>query len=131
MYERSGKLLMKVQRSSNRLYKLIVDTDMCLLSKKEEVSWLWHSRLGHVNFQAMQLMTKKDMARGLPVFSQPKEVCKGCLLSKQTRRSFPAQSDFSAKGVLELIHGDLCGPISPPTPAGNKYFFYWWTILVA
>jgi hypothetical protein len=24
--------------------------------------------------------------------------------------------------VLELIHGDLCGPITPTTPSGNKYF---------
>jgi hypothetical protein len=23
---------------------------------------------------------------------------------------------------LELVHGDLCGPISPATPAGNRYF---------
>lgn len=23
---------------------------------------------------------------------------------------------------LELVHGDLCGPISPPTSAGNAYF---------
>jgi hypothetical protein len=24
--------------------------------------------------------------------------------------------------VLELIHGDLCGPITPMTPSGNRYF---------
>jgi len=24
--------------------------------------------------------------------------------------------------VLQLLHGDLCGPISPPTPSGNRYF---------
>jgi hypothetical protein len=24
--------------------------------------------------------------------------------------------------VLELVHGDLCGKISPPTPVGNNYF---------
>jgi hypothetical protein len=24
--------------------------------------------------------------------------------------------------VLELIHGDLCEPITPTTPSGNKYF---------
>jgi transposase InsO family protein len=23
---------------------------------------------------------------------------------------------------LELVHGDFCGPISPTTPRGNKYF---------
>lgn len=125
VYEQSGKLLMKVQRSSNRLYKLEVEKDrnMCLLTTADETSWLWHSRLGHVNFQALQLISKNNMAYGLPILNQPKEVCTGCLLSKQTRRPFPVKSDFTAKDVLELIHGDLCGPISPPTPAGNKYFF--------
>jgi hypothetical protein len=24
--------------------------------------------------------------------------------------------------VLELVHGDLCGKISPPTPTDNQYF---------
>jgi hypothetical protein len=23
---------------------------------------------------------------------------------------------------LELVHGDLCGPISPATPSGRRYF---------
>lgn len=27
------------------------------------------------------------------------------------------------KEALEIVHGDLCGPISPPTMSGNKYFF--------
>jgi len=24
--------------------------------------------------------------------------------------------------VLQLLHGDICGPISPPTPSGNRFF---------
>lgn len=44
-------------------------------------------------------------------------------MAKQTRKSFPAHTSFSAKKVLELVDGDLCGPISPETPGGNKYFF--------
>lgn len=39
------------------------------------------------------------------------------------KKSFPAKSEFVAKARLELIHADLCGPISPPTPAGNRYVF--------
>ena len=62
------------------------------------------------------------MAHGLPLINQTKETCSGCLMSKQTRKSFPSQTSFIAKTALELIHVDLCGPISPPTPAGNRYF---------
>lgn len=124
VYDGQGRLVVKVKRSANRLYKLIVETidPVCLLTKAEESTWLWHARFGHVNFLAMKLMTTEKMAHGLPVFSQPKDVCEGCLMSKQTRRSFPHQTKYHATHALELIHGDLCGPISPETTAGNRYF---------
>ena len=124
VYDSRGRLLMQVKRSVNRLYKIHIEEAQrhCLLTKSEEEAWLWHQRLGHVNFKVMQLMSKNNMAHGLPHIDQPKEICDGCLMSKQTRKSFPAQSNFIATTALELIHLDLCGPISPPTPAGNRYF---------
>lgn len=70
----------------------------------------------------MKLMSVNGMASGIPDFSQPQGVCDGFLLSKQARTPFPSQTHFVAKEKLELIHGDLCGPISPPTSAGNRYF---------
>lgn len=62
------------------------------------------------------------MAYGLPIFVKPKVVYKGCMMAKQERKPFPSQACFTAKNVLELIHGDLCGPITPTTLAGNIYF---------
>lgn len=96
---------------------------MCLLSKIEEDAWLWHSRLGHVNFQALELMLKKGIVTGMPKFNQPKGVCSGCLMAKQTRKSSPIRAIFITKKKLELIHGDICRPISPTTQAGNRYLF--------
>ncbi|XP_074364620.1 uncharacterized protein LOC141705624 [Apium graveolens] len=62
------------------------------------------------------------MTEGLPKIIQPREIYSGCLMSKQTRKRFPAQSNYRAEQVLDLIHGDLCGPILPETSGGNKYF---------
>lgn len=50
------------------------------------------------------------------------KVCDGCLIGKQRRNPFPKQSTYRTGSCLELVHADLCGPISPPTPAGNRYF---------
>ena len=124
VYDSCGRLLIHVKRSVNRLYKIHIREaqQQCLLTKSEEEAWLWHKRLGHVNFKAMQLMSKNHMAHGMPLVNQPNEICDGCLMSKQTRKPFPTKSNFSAKTALELIHLDLCGPIFPSTPAGNRYF---------
>lgn len=50
------------------------------------------------------------------------QVCDGCLVGKQCRALLQQEAKFRASKVLELIHGDLCRPISPSTLGGNKYF---------
>jgi hypothetical protein len=49
-------------------------------------------------------------------------VCSGCLTGKHRRTPFLHQAEFRAEEVLGLVHGDLCGPISPATPTGSRYF---------
>lgn len=73
VYEEHGRLLMKVKRTENRLYKISLEESMpnCLLTKSEEDTWLWHARLGHLNFQAMEYMSKEEMAYRIPRLVQP------------------------------------------------------------
>jgi transposase InsO family protein len=44
------------------------------------------------------------------------------MAGKQKRSHFPDRAAWRAERALELIHGDLCDPISPATPIGNAYF---------
>lgn len=44
-------------------------------------------------------------------------------MEKQIRKPSPCQTSFHAKQVLELVYGDLCGPVSLSTKIGNRYFF--------
>lgn len=124
VYDVAGKLLMKVQRSQNRLYKILLNevSPECLLGETCESTWLWHARMGHVNFDTLKSMSDKKLVGGMPKISKPTQVCEGCLVGKQTRRPYPLQSNYRAKMRLEIVHGDLCGPITPPTPSGNQYF---------
>jgi transposase InsO family protein len=110
----------------------------CWVAKSREASWLWHGRYGHVNFHALKKLADKEMVLGMPHIDQLERVCDGCLVGKQHRTSFPAVSRFRASTPLELLHGDLCGPITPATNAGKKYFLlivddfsrYMWIVLI-
>ncbi|XP_062193553.1 uncharacterized protein LOC133896948 [Phragmites australis] len=48
------------------------------------------------------------------------------------RQPFPTTASFRAKKPLELLHANLCGPITPSTLVGNSYFmlfvvdYSWW-----
>jgi hypothetical protein len=62
------------------------------------------------------------MVRGLPPLDQVDQVCDACLAGKQRRAPFPEQSRRRATNRIDLVHGDMCGPITPVTPSGNQYF---------
>ncbi|CAN0929148.1 Retrovirus-related Pol polyprotein from transposon TNT 1-94, partial [Linum grandiflorum] len=53
------------------------------------------------------------MVHGLPIINHPEQLCEGCLVGKQFRTSFLKESLTRAKAPLELVHTDLCGPITP------------------
>jgi hypothetical protein len=73
-------------------------------------------------FQAMKKMVNRQMVHGLPKIEQVNQVCNGCLTVKHRRTPFPEQAEYIAKEGLEMVHGDLYGPINPPTPSGKKMF---------
>ncbi|XP_024009402.1 uncharacterized protein LOC112084488 [Eutrema salsugineum] len=60
------------------------------------------------------------------------------LKRKHARKVFPQATSYRASKALELVHGDLCGPITQTTLARNRYIFvliddftrYMWTILL-
>ncbi|KNA25384.1 hypothetical protein SOVF_006690, partial [Spinacia oleracea] len=119
LYDRFGKLLVRSKRSRNRLYKVILEVESikCLQLTSTRESSTWHAQLGHVNMDTMKLMISKELVIGIPNIKIERQVCTSCLLGKQTRHQFPQATAYRATQALELIHGDLCGPITPPTPA--------------
>ncbi|KAM1977528.1 hypothetical protein ACFX16_014315 [Malus domestica] len=94
--------------SKNRMFPMNIQNDVakCLKICYKDASWLWHLCFGHLNFGGLELLSKKEMVRGLPCISHPDQVCEGCLLGKQFRKSFPKESTTRAQKPLELIHTD-------------------------
>ena len=60
-------------------------------------------------------------------------------ITKHRRMPFPKEAHYRAKECLDLVHGDVCGPILPATPGGRCYFLllvddytrYMWVVLLA
>ena len=126
IHDKQGLLLAKVQRDDSRLYhlQLRVEQPVCLSARCSKAAWMWHGRYGHLNFGALRRLVTQKMVKGLPVLDQVDQVCDGCLIGKQKRAPFPNQAHRWVKFALDLVHGDLCGPINPPTPSGNNYFLH-------
>ncbi|KAJ9556794.1 LOW QUALITY PROTEIN: hypothetical protein OSB04_011408 [Centaurea solstitialis] len=83
-----------------------------------EFSNMWHGRLGHVNFNSIQRLSKLNCIPNCDIDSKYK--CPICVVAKLTRTSF--QSIDSKTEPLDLIHTDVCDLKSIPTRGGNKYF---------
>ncbi|XP_040384200.1 uncharacterized protein LOC107305050 [Oryza brachyantha] len=66
---------------------------VCLAARQDNEAWQWHERFGHLHFEALKWLSTKEM------------------------------TSFRAKERLEFVHGDLCGPVTPATPGGRRFFW--------
>ena len=140
LHDKEGNLITKAKRSQNRLYKVIMEIveTKCFQVIGQDDTTTWHTRLGHIGTELLNMMVKKELVIVLPKVTIDKETCTSCLFGKQTRRLFPQSTTYRAEHILELIYGDVCGSISPPTTARNRYIFfiiddhsrYMWSILL-
>ena len=48
-------------------------------------------------------------------------VCKGCAKGKNIKKTFPS-SESKEKGILEIIHSDVCNPMSSSSLSGYVYY---------
>nr|GEV62577.1 hypothetical protein [Tanacetum cinerariifolium] len=99
-------------------------TPLCLMAKASPTqAWLWHRRLSHLNFDYINLLSKKDIVIGLPKLKYVKyQLCSSCELSKAKRSSFKSKVVPSSKRRLNLLHMDLCGPMRDERPKVLKEF---------
>nr|GEX86161.1 putative RNA-directed DNA polymerase [Tanacetum cinerariifolium] len=99
-------------------------TPLCLMAKASPTqAWLWHRRLSHLNFDYINLLSKKDIVIGLPKLKYVKDqLCSSYELSKAKRSSFKSKAVPSLKGRLNLLHMDLCGPMRVASINGRSAF---------
>jgi hypothetical protein len=62
------------------------------------------------------------MVEGITRIRGVEQVCDGCALGKRHHAPFPRAIAYRVDNLFELVHADLCGQITPPTPGGRLYF---------
>jgi hypothetical protein len=106
-----------------RLYKFLFQPVRALInstSSSGDLCEIWHRRMAHLHHGALRVL--REMVTGVPDFSsEHHELCKGCTLGKYTKTAFPS-SDSRAAGILDLIHSDVCGPMSSASLTGSLYY---------
>jgi hypothetical protein len=132
--DRPRKFLARITRTGNRLYtvRLKIASPVSLLAQKDDPTWLWHGRYEHLLIRALHTLAHKGLVRGMPSVEHVEEFCDGCAIGKQHRTPLPRATAFRAEKPLELVHMDLCGPITPPMAASAiscNYFGTWFFIV--
>jgi len=95
------------------LYKIDVTSKAhhALTSATMPTNILLHQRYGHINHPDLLLLQKKNIVEGLPMLKNKKVACDGCALGKMHRDEFPCNPDKKKRGVLDLVHTDVCEPM--------------------
>jgi hypothetical protein len=77
--EDSGKLVATATRTPSDVYILNTKKEeKCCMSQIDE-NWLWHRRMGHINFDNLVKVSNKGVVRGMPKIIKPSNpVCKHC-----------------------------------------------------
>ncbi|GJR07948.1 zinc finger, CCHC-type containing protein [Tanacetum coccineum] len=109
LYDMDNKIFMKVKRQRNRLYKanLRIGTHVYLLANLKDDTWLWHARLGHLNFESLRLMAQRDLVHGIPAIKLTTQIYDVCLIGKHSRAPFPKKAKARSTSPLDLVYGDL------------------------
>jgi hypothetical protein len=95
-----------------KLYKLMFQPVRALIhtTKNSDLCELWNMRMVHLHHGALRVL-REMVTRVLDFSSENHDLCKGCPLGKYTKNYF-LSSDNREAGILDLIHSDVCGPMS-------------------
>jgi hypothetical protein len=134
---RNGKVVMKGV-VHNPMYQLLIEavppteTYQALMTNSiiaptafegQQSLDMWHHRLLYTNHTTIQQMVSQGIVDGITLKDKEKKFCPGCSYGKQHRNPFHINENRERLATPgDLVHIDLCGPISTPSVGGAKYF---------
>jgi hypothetical protein len=120
--EGSIKLISTAARTSSNIYVLSeIGNEKCFVGNEDE-SWIWHRRMGHIQFDNLVKISRREEVREMPQITKlTNTLCKHCQQGKQTKTRFKSK-EYSMISPLEIVHTDLVGPTTTKGLKGEKYF---------
>ena len=101
--------LLDLDRSDTHIHN--IDAKRCKVDN-DSATYLWHCRFGHIGVKRMK---KLD---GLLESLDP---CIPCLMGKMTKTPFSKTTERATE-LLEIIHTDVCSPMSVEARGEYRYF---------
>lgn len=102
----------------NWMINININNKRLKTSHKNE-TLLWHYCLDHINEKRIKKLQEFNLLGLLDC--KAIETCESCLIGKMTKAPFKKKG-IRAKDLLELIHSDVCGPMSISARDGYRYF---------
>jgi len=82
---------------------------------------VWHRRFCHISNKNIEELRQKAFVHGLDHHKIDSDLCHGCCIGKSTKALYKRINGRQSKGVAELIHSDLCGPMPVESIGGSRY----------
>ena len=95
-----------------------IDAKRCKVDN-DSATYLWHYHLGHIGVKRMKKLHKDGFLESLGYESF--DACEPCLLGKMTKTPFSRTME-QATDLLEIIHTDVCDPMSVKARGVYRYF---------
>ena len=102
------------------LYKLKRKSNQALVHSTINPYELWNRIFAHLHYRALPIVSKA-MKGILELQVNHEGVCKGCAQGKNVKSPFQS-SDNKAKGILDIVHSNVCRSMTITSLSGYVYY---------
>ena len=108
--------LFNLDRSNTHIHN--IEAKRCKVNN-DSATYMWHYRLSHIGVKRMKKLHTDGLLESLDYESF--DDCEPCLMGKMTKTPFSRTME-QATDLLEIIHTDVCNPMSVEARGGYRYF---------
>jgi transposase InsO family protein len=122
-----GQPTLEFKLNEEMLYELVTNNKpqechSVEFASKDDEALYWHEALGHLSISGLKKLQDQG-AINTALKGNEQIECIACEKGKATRKPFQnVQKEIQTTKIGELIHSDLCGPITPESLTGKRYF---------